>query len=117
MKFEPLILILLATFPVFFTNCDSPEKESIFNKEPRQEILFDFDWKFHRGNAENAHLTEYDDSAWRTLDLPHDWSIEDIPRTNSPLISTAIGGISTGYYPGGTSWYRKTFYNTARTGR
>jgi beta-galactosidase len=41
--------------------------------------------------------------------LPHDWSIEDIPGTNSPIDSAAIGGISTGYYVGGTGWYRKTF--------
>jgi beta-galactosidase len=43
------------------------------------------------------------------LDLPHDWSIEDIPGTNSPIDSNAIGGIDAGYLVGGTGWYRKTF--------
>ncbi|MBW6534233.1 MAG: DUF4982 domain-containing protein [Mariniphaga sp.] len=109
MKSKLVIMVLLASFPSIFSGCDGLRKDSIFNMEPRQEILFDFDWQFHRGNAENAHLAEYDDSAWRTLNLPHDWSIEDIPGTDSPLIPTAIGGISTGYYLGGTSWYRKTF--------
>jgi len=109
MKSKLAIMILMASLPVIFSNCTRQEKESLFNNEPRQEILFDFDWRFHRGNAENAHLAEYDDLAWRTLNLPHDWSIEDIPGTDSPLISTAVGGINTGYYLGGTSWYRKSF--------
>ncbi len=109
MKTKPVIIILLATFPVFFSNCSGLGKDSIFTNKSRQEILFDFDWRFHWGNAENAQLVEYDDSEWRSVDLPHDWSIEDIPGTDSPLISTAVGGINTGYYLGGTSWYRKTF--------
>ena len=109
MKTKPVIIILLAYFSFFFSNCGGLGKDTLFSNKPRQEILFDFDWKFHWGKAENAHLTEYDDSAWQLLDLPHDWSIEDIPGTDSPLISTAIGGINTGYYLGGTSWYRKTF--------
>ncbi|MEE4285007.1 MAG: glycoside hydrolase family 2 TIM barrel-domain containing protein [Mariniphaga sp.] len=109
MKSKLVIMIFLASFPLFFSNCDRLGKDSIFNMEPRQEILFDFDWKFHRGDAENAHLVEFDDSAWRLLDLPHDWSIEDIPGTISPIDSSAIGGINTGYFVGGTGWYRKTF--------
>nr|MDA3822141.1 DUF4982 domain-containing protein [Bacteroidales bacterium] len=44
-----------------------------------------------------------------SIDLPHDWSIEDLPGTESPIDSTAIGGISAGYYVGGTGWYRKSF--------
>jgi len=75
---------------------------------PRQKILFDFDWKFYRGDVENGQVANFNDSTWRTLDLPHDWSIEDLPGTNSPIDSAAIGGISTGYYVGGTGWYRKT---------
>jgi beta-galactosidase len=103
--FSKLILIVIAT--LFFCGFTySNPKPADF---PRQKILFDFDWKFFRGNIENAQLSDFDDSAWRVLDLPHDWSIEDIPGTNSPIDSAAIGGISTGYYVGGTGWYRKTF--------
>ena len=76
---------------------------------PRSETLFDFDWKFQRGDAEGARAPEFDDSSWRILDLPHDWSIEDIPGTDSPLDSTAVGGIDMGYFRGGTGWYRKSF--------
>ena len=76
---------------------------------PRQKILFDFDWQFHRGDVENGQSSEFIDSDWRTVNLPHDWSIEDLPGTYSPFDSTAIGGIDAGYLVGGTGWYRKSF--------
>lgn len=79
------------------------------DENPRQKILFNFDWKFYRGDLINAQTIDFDDSGWRKLDLPHDWSIEDIPGTDSPLHIDAVGGISAGYYVGGTGWYRKTF--------
>jgi len=77
---------------------------------PRTTLLFDFDWQFYRGDAEGAEDPLFDDTNWRSLNLPHDWSIEDIPGIESPLDSTAIGGIDAGYFIGGTGWYRKTFY-------
>ena len=40
---------------------------------------FDADWRFLRGDAPGAEQTAFDDSQWRTLDIPHDWSIEDLP--------------------------------------
>jgi beta-galactosidase len=45
----------------------------------------------------------YDDSNWRTVNVPHDWSIE--------LNPTATGGTNsgTGFLQGGLGWYRKTF--------
>jgi len=86
------------------SNLKDKEKES-----PRQHILFDFDWRFHLGDIENGQNPGLDFEDWRSVDLPHDWSIEDIPGTNSPLDSNAVGGISAGYYTGGTAWYRKAF--------
>src|SRR5215831_15633777 len=47
--------------------------------------LFDWDWRFHRGGAQGAEAPDFDDSKWGKLDLPHDWSIEDLPGTNSPF--------------------------------
>ncbi len=88
---------------------DNTPLEKAIMAEGRTEILFDADWRFLRGNAEQAELTGFDNSSWRLLDLPHDWSIEDIPGTNSPIDSNAIGGIDAGYLVGGTGWYRKTF--------
>jgi beta-galactosidase len=74
---------------------------------------FDHDWRFALVNREAAtdpagayaHAADraYDDSSWRALDLPHDWSIE--------LLPTATGGTTagTGFFQGGLGWYRKTF--------
>lgn len=72
-------------------------------------LLFDFDWYFHRGGAQGAEVATFDDSRWRKLDLPHDWSIEDIPGTSSPFDPDAIGQVSSGFTVGGTGWYRKRF--------
>ena len=44
--------------------------------QPRQVINLDFGWRFHAGEVENASELMYDDSQWRTLDLPHDFQIE-----------------------------------------
>jgi beta-galactosidase len=73
---------------------------------------FDRGWKFALVNAADitdptgayAHAadTGYDDSPWRTVDLPHDWSIELDP---TPEGTTS----DTGYFQGGLGWYRKTF--------
>jgi beta-galactosidase len=71
--------------------------------------LFDSGWKFHRGGAQGAEMKEFDDSSWRIVDLPHDWSIEDLPGTNSPFNRDAVSQVSGGFTTGGTGWYRKTF--------
>jgi len=72
-------------------------------------LLFDSDWRFHRGGAQRAEQPDFDDSQWRTLDLPHDWSIEDLPGTHSPFQPDAISQVNGGFTTGGTAWYRKTF--------
>ena len=62
---------------------------------------FNDGWKFHKGDADGAPSVDFDDGEWRTVTLPHDWSIEGPfdPRWAS----------ATGYLPGGVGWYRKTF--------
>jgi beta-galactosidase/beta-glucuronidase len=57
-------------------------------------------WKFQKGDFKNASATDFDDSKWRSLDLPHDWSVGE--PLNQSLAS------ATGYLPGGIAWYRKT---------
>ena len=41
--------------------------------------------------------------SWRSVDLPHDWSIESEPDKDNP------GGAGGGFFPAGIGWYRKTF--------
>ncbi len=71
--------------------------------------LFDFNWKFHRGGVQGAENPAFDDASWRNIDLPHDWSIEDLPGTASPFDPAAISQTQGGFTTGGTGWYRKHF--------
>jgi beta-galactosidase len=64
---------------------------------------FNAGWKFNLGDATAASAKSFDDKAWRSLDLPHDWSIEGAFDKNNP--ATAGGGA----LPGGIGWYRKQF--------
>ena len=63
---------------------------------------FDYGWKFHYGELSEAADNNLDDSQWKILDLPHDWSVE-LP------FSKETGLIATGQTVGGTGWYRKKF--------
>jgi beta-galactosidase len=64
---------------------------------------FDFDWKFFKGDAPGAQQPGFTDANWRTLDLPHDWSVEGPFAQNEP--SGGAGGNA----PTGVGWYRKHF--------
>jgi len=75
----------------------------------QRNILFNEDWIFYRGSQIGAEKPNFNDSAWRKLDLPHDWSIEDLPGKDSPFDRNAVGQQSTGFTVGGTGWYRKHF--------
>ena len=70
---------------------------------PRERLLFDQDWRFLPGDPESAESPAYDVSSWRTLDLPHDWSIEGRIGPDNPM------GGSGGFFPAGVAWYRRTF--------
>src|ERR1017187_1023115 len=94
-------------------------------------MAFTEDWRFYRGDAAGANAAGFDDSAWRLLDVPHDWSIEDLPgagdgagdegkgaiwsegtnplRTGPFDANASEGQIATGWTVGGVGWYRKTF--------
>jgi len=74
----------------------------------RQTQNFDHAWRFHLGDVAGAQETAFDDAGWRTLDLPHDWSIEGEFSEQNPA------GVAGGALPGGVGWYRKTFTVPAR---
>lgn len=71
----------------------------------RDVVNFNKDWKFclNIEAHENPAAPEFDDSGWRTLDVPHDWAIEGDFDEHNP---SGTGG---GALPGGIGWYRKTF--------
>ncbi|WHO40932.1 glycoside hydrolase family 2 TIM barrel-domain containing protein [Sphingobium sp. AP49] len=77
-------------------------------------ISFDDDWRFHRGEGQGFEALGLDDTTWRRVDLPHDWSVEDIPGGQppdqlGPFDKHALGGNATGFTVGGEGWYRKRF--------
>ena len=59
------------------------------------------DGVFICGGAQGAENPQFDDSQWRKIDLPHDWSIEDLPGTKSPFSINAISQVSGGFTTGG----------------
>ena len=95
-----LLLIQISCFLLFLTvgSCTSAEK---MTNDRRQD--FTADWTFHLGDDSAASRPDYDDTAWRILNLPHDWAIEGEFSRDNP---SGTGG---GALPGGIGWYRKTF--------
>ena len=85
-----LIIFIITTF------CSCGKKPAFVR------IIEDFDenWQF---NLAIDTLGNIDESNWRTLNLPHDWSIEGEFSENNPA---TVGG---GALPGGIGWYKKTF--------
>ena len=99
----------------------------------RREQTFDDGWRFLRGDAPGAESPDFNDSAWRTLDLPHDFSVEDLPPRaadangegalwGTTVLPTRVGPFDTelsagardtGWFVGGAGWYRKRFSASA----
>jgi beta-galactosidase len=71
--------------------------------ETRQRVLMDYNWKFIQSDIKEAEKPDFDDTKWRTLNLPHDWSIEG--EFKEDAITKGPGG----YLPTGIGWYRKRF--------
>ena len=97
---------------------------------PREQLLFDFGWKFQFGHGTDPARDlgfgngqgdfaktgdfgfakgEFDDSKWRALNLPHDWAVE------LPFVRDEVQN-SHGYKPVGrrypetsVGWYRRAF--------
>ena len=104
-----ILNIILLT--LISTVCSCTQKENAF-EEKRQIISFNDNWKFHQGDFPDAKTTDFNDSDWRTLNLPHDWSIEGDFSKDHPA------GTGGGALPGGIGWYRKTFeYDLAQNSK
>ena len=69
--------------------------------QARERVNFDKGWKFILADKPEMAQADFDDSEWRTLDVPHDWAIEGDFYVGNP---SGAGG---GALPGGIGWYRK----------
>jgi len=67
-----------------------------------QAVPITRDWKFILKDIENGSRISLDDHSWKSISLPHDWSIR---QQLSPDLASA-----TGYLPGGVGWYRKQLF-------
>jgi beta-galactosidase len=127
----------------------SPSEELTRQKSPRERLLLDFGWRFHFGNADDAEKDfrygaatregtfakagqnwlhnpsdgplqhSFDDTAWRIVDLPHDWAVElpfvEVERSRLS-VHAAHGGKALGRDFPETSigWYSRTFEISAK---
>ncbi|SDX24282.1 beta-galactosidase [Lutibacter oricola] len=67
----------------------------------RKKENFNNNWKFKLDEKATYSDADFDDANWRTLSLPHDWSVESD-------FSKEYSGRNA-WLPGGIGWYRKNF--------
>ncbi len=88
---------------------------------PREHLSLDANWKFHLGDdwpgalhldkagaSSGPASAKFNDTAWRTLDLPHDWAIE-LPFDKNADTSHGFKPVGPGFYKNNVGWYRRTF--------
>jgi len=66
-------------------------------------INFNINWKFRLGELPGFYVPGFNDTNWRTLNVPHDWSVEGKFDEQNPC------GPSGGFLPTGVGCYRKHF--------
>ena len=107
-----------------------PGAEALAAVSPREHLLFDFGWKFTFGNSADPAKdlgfgygqgdfaktgefefakAKFDDSRWRTLNLPHDWAVE-LPFVNDKeQASHGFKPLGRRYPETSVGWYRRAF--------
>ena len=117
---------------------DAPQgsAEAALALAPREQLLFDFGWKFTFGHGTDPSKdlgfgfgqsdfsktgdfklakAGFDDSGWRALDLPHDWAVElpfvhdDSGNGDSQLRSHGYKPLGRRYPETSIGWYRREF--------
>ena len=99
---NPLFILVLSMKHILLFICI---RFSLLASFAGETVNFCKDWKFYLGDTgKEASFSLYDDSQWRTLNIPHDWSIE------GTYSQTGNGtDWQSGFLPAGIGWYRKTF--------
>ena len=109
MMFKSIVLLLLGALAVMgeeapfmgSSRASGVLPAEVISSNDVREIDFNFAWKFIEKDEVNAADPKFDDSNWRNVRLPHDWSVEH-------SFDEKLEG-ATGYLPGGMGWYRKNF--------
>jgi beta-galactosidase len=109
---------------------DAASAEALAAVAPREQLLFDFGWKFQFGHGSDPardlgfgtgqgdfaktgefafSKDKFDDSKWRTLNLPHDWAVE-LPFVRDEVQKThGFKPIGRRYPETSVGWYRREF--------
>ena len=114
MKKTHFLLLLLT---LLLTQSAAAQKRKSANEQPqvRTVIPLNYGWKFHAGDAENAAAESLSDADWRTVDLPHDFQIEqpwvepdasERPNNADPGANIRSRLSSRGFKEMGMGWYR-----------
>ncbi|HWI89961.1 MAG TPA: beta-galactosidase GalA [Flavisolibacter sp.] len=119
-----VFLILFLVFATFLVFAQQVKK--------REKLLMDFGWHFafghpfdtkkdfNHGTAYFSYLAKagygdgpaaanFDDRAWRKLDLPHDWAVEQ-PFSANASYSHGFKAIGRNFPEASVGWYRKKFF-------
>jgi beta-galactosidase len=110
--------------------CASSSAEATAAVAPREQLLFDFGWKFFQGHGEDPRrdlgfgtgqgdfaksgdfsfaTQKFDDSRWRSLNLPHDWAVELPFVRDEEQNSHGYKPLGRRYPEASIGWYRRTF--------
>jgi beta-galactosidase len=111
-------------------SADSASSAALAAVAPREQLLFDFGWKFQFGNgvdpakdlnfgfgqgdfAKTGEFDfakgKFDDSKWRTLNLPHDWAVELPFIDDKEQMSHGFKPLGRRYPETSVGWYRREF--------
>jgi beta-galactosidase len=104
--------------------------EALAAVAPREQLLFDFGWKFQMGHGSDPARDlgfgngqgdfaktgefefskgKFDDSKWRTLNLPHDWAVE-LPFVRDEVQNShGFKPLGRRYPETSVGWYRREF--------
>lgn len=119
------LLVLFLSLSFFVAGQDT-------NFYKREKLLMDFGWRFAFGHSfdtnkdfgngtgyfsyfakagygDGAASMDFDDRAWRKLDLPHDWAVEQ-PFSANASYSHGFKAIGRNFPGASVGWYRKSFF-------
>ncbi len=91
-------LCLLSTMATYASAYDETSVAGLFPIANQGRSVYNFNpnWRFHLGDAQGAERTDYDDSAWETVSVPHSVKLE-------PAEASGCRNYQ------GVAWYRKEF--------
>ena len=120
MKPKPVSFILFSAFCILHSAFSSASAQAT-NDSPRQRLLMDFGWKFHLGDewgiaerlskagqSTGPASARFNDSTWRSLNLPHDWAVE-LPFDQNADLSHGFKPVGPRFASNNVGWYRRSF--------